>query len=132
MASVEEASDTTTGDSVVVLGATNRTPRAVGRPCELCGDRRARFRRHGVVKADRTHTLCFECYRGERNRSRARRLADTFTVLPLPSPIPLKSSAVLDRAALYADLDVRRRRAVIALRHACEDEPVPAPLVRAS
>ena len=42
--------------------------------CVRCQERKARFRYRGEVRADRDHTLCFECYRGEVNRARARRL----------------------------------------------------------
>lgn len=45
------------------------------RLCQSCRDRRARFRYRGVVKADRDHTLCFECFRSERERRRAHLLA---------------------------------------------------------
>lgn len=41
--------------------------------CAACEQRKARFRYRGRVRADRDHTLCFECYRGEINRARARR-----------------------------------------------------------
>jgi hypothetical protein len=44
--------------------------------CAACRERKARFRYRGEVRADRDHTLCFECYRGELNRARARRLID--------------------------------------------------------
>ena len=44
--------------------------------CQRCRDRKARFKFRGVVRADRDHTLCFECYRSERQRSRARLLAN--------------------------------------------------------
>ena len=40
-----------------------------------CRARKARFRYRAVVKADRDHTLCFECFRAERDRWRARLLA---------------------------------------------------------
>jgi hypothetical protein len=43
--------------------------------CAGCRERKARFRYRGQVRADRDHTLCFECYRNEINRARARRLA---------------------------------------------------------
>lgn len=44
--------------------------------CAACQGRKARFRyRHGV-RADRDHTPCFECYRGELNRARARRITE--------------------------------------------------------
>jgi hypothetical protein len=42
--------------------------------CLGCQERKARFRYRGEVRADRDHSLCFECYRGEVNRARARRL----------------------------------------------------------
>ena len=61
------------------------------RQCVYCGIRKARFRYRGVVKADRDHTLCFECFRAERNRRRARLLAS------IPPPRPLK--ATLDEAS---------------------------------
>jgi hypothetical protein len=43
--------------------------------CEACRGRKARFQYRGVVKADRAHTLCFACFRSERDRLRARSLA---------------------------------------------------------
>jgi hypothetical protein len=43
--------------------------------CQACRERKARFQYRGVVKADRTHTLCFACFRSERDRQRARGLA---------------------------------------------------------
>lgn len=44
------------------------------RLCQRCRDRKARFAYRGRVKADRDHTLCFECYRAERDRLRQRAL----------------------------------------------------------
>ena len=41
------------------------------RVCMACGERRPLFAYRGVVKADRHHNLCFECYRAEGNRLRA-------------------------------------------------------------
>ena len=43
--------------------------------CQRCSDRKARFEYRGEVRADRDHTLCFECYRSERDRQRAHRLS---------------------------------------------------------
>jgi hypothetical protein len=43
--------------------------------CVGCQERKARFRYRGEVRSDRDHTLCFECYRGEVNRARARQLS---------------------------------------------------------
>ena len=45
------------------------------RACQECHERKARFRYRGRVRADRDHVLCFECYRSERQRGRARKLA---------------------------------------------------------
>lgn len=56
----------------------------VHRACETCRLRKARFRYRGIVRADRDHTLCFACYRAERDRRRARLLAE-------PSPAMLRS-----------------------------------------
>jgi len=42
--------------------------------CQGCRGRKARFQYRGVVRADQDHTLCFECYRVERDRQRAREL----------------------------------------------------------
>jgi hypothetical protein len=39
-----------------------------------------------VVKADRDHTLCFQCFRAERERQRAQVLASVATPTPLPAP----------------------------------------------
>lgn len=44
--------------------------------CQRCCDRKARFRYRGSVRADRDHTLCFECYRSERDRQRSRALTN--------------------------------------------------------
>src|SRR5450830_553509 len=54
--------------------------------CAACQERKARFKYRGEVRADRDHTLCFECYRGEINRARARRMTETATPLRLRSP----------------------------------------------
>lgn len=43
--------------------------------CQRCRDRRALFQHAGRVRADRDHTLCFECFRSERERQRAIQLA---------------------------------------------------------
>jgi hypothetical protein len=47
--------------------------------CAACQERKAKFRYRGEVRADRDHTLCFECHRGEINRARARRLTEAVT-----------------------------------------------------
>ena len=59
--------------------------------CQQCRDRKARFQYRGHVKADRDHSLCFECYRSERERQRAHRL---FAIDPpmLRSPFGVRSA----------------------------------------
>jgi hypothetical protein len=52
-----------------------RRSKQVRRLCQFCHERKARFQYRGHVRADRNHTLCFECYRAERNRQLARQLA---------------------------------------------------------
>jgi hypothetical protein len=53
-----------------------RQSKLARRACEVCRDRKALFRFRGEVRADRSHLLCFECYRSERNRQRAQLLLD--------------------------------------------------------
>ena len=43
--------------------------------CVSCRERRSLFRCRGAVRADRDHTLCFQCYRALHNSKRAQRLA---------------------------------------------------------
>jgi len=45
------------------------------RMCTCCCERKSLYRYHGVVRADRHHTLCFECFRAAANRLRSRVLA---------------------------------------------------------
>jgi hypothetical protein len=54
----------------------------VRRACQSCQERKARFSYGGRVRADRDHTLCFECFRSERDRQRATRLAEVSTLAP--------------------------------------------------
>jgi hypothetical protein len=48
----------------------------VRRLCQKCRDRKARFRYRGGVRADRDQTLCFTCYRSERDRLLAVRITE--------------------------------------------------------
>ena len=48
-----------------------RRAAAVKRVCRECESRRALFRYRGIVKWDRYHTLCFQCYRRYLDRLRA-------------------------------------------------------------
>jgi len=88
--------------------------------CLACGRRRALFSYRGVVKADRDHNLCFECYRAEVNRLRARRFGTVTADSAMASPSLRPSQTVADRGALLADIAARRRRAQIMARHALD------------
>jgi hypothetical protein len=52
-----------------------RRTAAVKHVCRECESRRALFRYRGIVKWDRYHTLCFQCYRRHVERQRAATLA---------------------------------------------------------
>jgi len=81
----------------------------VRRACQSCQERKARFSYGGRVRSDRDHTLCFECYRSERDRQRAR-LADVST-LPPRSPFlrPLTPRQAGHRHLMLAHLASRAR-----------------------
>lgn len=64
--------------------------------CVKCRARKARFKYRGDVRADRDHTLCFECYRAELNRVRAGRLSSQGTAF-------LQRSVTSGRSAFYMD-----------------------------
>ncbi|MGE5199739.1 MAG: hypothetical protein ACM3H9_08865 [Rhodospirillaceae bacterium] len=113
------------GSDPLVRGGRATAARWRARRCLSCGERRPLFCYRGVVKADRDHTLCFECYRAEVNRLRARRLRAVAAGAAIANPRPLPSRAAGDRAALLTDIAARRRRAQIAARHAL-DAPEPA------
>jgi hypothetical protein len=78
----------------------------VRRSCECCRERKARFKYRGQVKADRDHTLCFECYRAERERRRALLL----TGIDPPSNGLVHGGGAEPRATLGSrQIDHRRR-----------------------
>ena len=73
-------------------GRTSQEPRGL---CLACRERKALFRYRGEVRADRYHTLCFECFRSETNRSRHRnRLTLGFAgfSMPLASGTPVRAA----------------------------------------
>ena len=77
----------------------HRRARRLRTLCAACRERKARFRYRGEVRADRDHTLCFECYRAEINRARARRFREPASppVMRSPSsPQDLAGGRVLD------------------------------------
>jgi hypothetical protein len=49
------------------LGKPRAPRRAVRKVCAGCERQRALFRYHGVVKWDRYHTLCRQCFRAQRD-----------------------------------------------------------------
>ena len=92
--------------------------------CAACHERPARFQYRGLVKADRTHTLCFRCYRSVMDSIR--------NVEPVGRVTWIRSAggrttgrstggAVAEAADKYVQLERRRRRAQIAARHALEE-----------
>jgi hypothetical protein len=56
--------------------------------CQGCEGRKARFRYRGVVRADRDHTLCFECFRSQREQMRARALQPVGQTLTMRAQDP--------------------------------------------
>ncbi len=75
--------------------------------CQSCRDRKARFRHRGAVRADRDHTLCFECYR--RERQRARRLA----TVPVAHAVRAALSSAASGRALGAR-ELAHRQTILA------------------
>ena len=86
--------------------------RRVRQSCVSCRERKARFRSRGEVRADRDHTLCFECFRRERERCRARGL-DGRARLPLEVPAPSPFDVVASRVTLTAR-QISHRQAMLA------------------
>jgi hypothetical protein len=71
------------------------------RACQACRARKARFQYRGRVRADRDHVLCFECYRAERQRDRARRLAEVPGAQRVPLMRDLRDTALSDRQVAH-------------------------------
>ena len=72
--------------------------------CQSCRDRKARFRYRDSVRADRDHSLCFECYRREQERQRAKRLAVLPASHTLMSSPTLSQRQVVHRQAMLAHM----------------------------
>jgi hypothetical protein len=87
-----------------------RESKQVRRLCERCRERKARFRYRGEVRADRAHTLCFECHRAARDRRRAGMLAELPPATPLRSPfeLALTERQIAHRRAMLAFARARR------------------------
>lgn len=68
--------------------------------CAACQERKARYQYQGHIRADRTHVLCFQCFRAERERMRAWQLANE------PQPLlPWRSK----RTLTLSEIEHRRR-----------------------
>jgi len=116
---VEEDAQTVEYKAVMSGGCRRMVRDEPTRICTACGERRSRFYIRGTVKADRTHTLCFECYRRLVNRTRAQRQGPV-DIRILPSCLPMPAARKGDRAAFQAELERRRRQALLVARHAAE------------
>ena len=83
-----------------------RESKQTRRRCQSCRQRKARFQYHGAVRADRDHTLCFECYRSLREHRRAQGLTHErlAAVSRSPFPAPLTDRRVAHRRAMLAHL----------------------------
>ena len=83
--------------------------KASRRLCQACQDRKARFAFRGRVKADRDHTLCFECFRVARERQRALRLTSSLEP-PLEANRALSLAQMAHRRRMLAHLGGQARR----------------------
>lgn len=83
-----------------------RHSKNTAKACEACHARKARFQFRGSVRADRDHTLCFACFRAERERGRARTLARQHQAPPrlLRQPTALSVSQVEHRVRMIEHL----------------------------
>jgi len=115
-----EAGQQVVDSLMVVCGGRLRSIRRATRLCLACRRRRSLFSYRGVVKADRHHNLCFECYRAEVNRFRLHRPGPSGMRVTPANPRPAPSRLAADRAALLLDLSLRRRRAQMMARHALD------------
>jgi hypothetical protein len=84
-----------------------RASRRSRKTCQACRARQARFCHRGVIRADRDHTLCFECFRAERERQRARRLVGA-------DPAPGGERPVFGDPPRLDDRQRAHRRAMLA------------------
>ncbi len=86
------------------------------RLCETCQERKARFRFLAGAEANKDHTLCFECFRSERDRRRAAMLAEVDWSRPmlasLASPHSLTAAQVTHRQRMLSHLSGTRRLAL--------------------
>ena len=74
------------------------------RLCERCRDRKAKFQYRGTVRSDRDHTLCFQCFRAQREHNRAVSLftadEELHLVSPFGAPRPLSTRQTAHRQVM--------------------------------
>jgi hypothetical protein len=84
------------------------------RLCETCRKRKARFRFRGAVKANKDHTLCFECFRSARDRRRAGTLSEVERPGPVLTPASMRqlltAAQISHRQRMVAHLSGGLRR----------------------
>ena len=92
--------------------------------CADCRERKARFEYRGHIRADRTHVLCFQCFRAQREQIRARQLKGTVPFFPgfdEKGDSPLFTAA--PRTLTLREIEHRRR-----MLRACEDAIAAMPI----
>ncbi len=98
-----------------------RESRRSRKSCESCRERKARFQYRGQGRADQHHTLCFACFRRERDRMRAQGCtsqpalqcdAPHVSLLQgFAPPTPLTDRQVSHRRAMLANIERHRNAA---------------------
>lgn len=76
--------------------------------CAACRERKAKFQYGGHVRADREHVLCFQCYRAERERQRARQLVLPMFARPAVVFDQLTPSEIQHRQRMLAYLESQK------------------------
>ena len=89
----------------------HRRPSHVRRLCADCRERNAKFRYRGAVRADRDHTLCFQCYRARINRARAYQMVSSFRPSGFAANRPLAPREIAHRQLM---LDYLRGAGAVA------------------
>jgi hypothetical protein len=93
-----------------------RQSKTLRKHCQSCHARKARFRYRGHVRADRDHTLCFECYRAEKDRRRARSAAPNRALKSPFDDAMLSPRAIAHRRVMLAHLSRQLTRPSTEIR----------------
>ena len=107
--------------------------------CQKCNKRLAVISETGETEDQEWHTLCFPCFRERMGHARSPQSAIEVEDRVDLHVRPVPSASIENRDQLYSDIRLRLRRAQIAARHACDEQPAsletvpePAPLEKAS